>query len=112
MNAVPQEGVPKYDFLRSMLQGALNSPDAAPDSGLARGILKAPQRAAGKAVCCVLTLIVHYWWGHAGRSKVTFKMGCLGCFSTYVLSVKKTLRFLISVQPNLQMSRLWLTQEQ
>ena len=109
---MPQEGVPKYDFLRSMLQGALNSPDAAPDSGLARGILKAPQRAAGKAFCCVLALIVHCWWGLARRSKVTFKMGCLGCLSMHVLSVKKTLRFLLSVHLNLQMSRVWLTQQQ
>ncbi|KAL0034046.1 hypothetical protein WJX79_005054 [Trebouxia sp. C0005] len=46
-NAVPQEGVPKYDFLRNILQGALSSPVSAPDTGLVQGFLRAPQRVTG-----------------------------------------------------------------
>lgn len=46
-NMVPQEGVPKYDFLRNLLQGALESPDTAPDSGIAWDFLQGPQRLAG-----------------------------------------------------------------
>lgn len=30
VNMVPQQGVPKYDFLRRMLQGSLDSFDSAP----------------------------------------------------------------------------------
>ncbi|KAA6419459.1 MAG: hypothetical protein FRX49_10557 [Trebouxia sp. A1-2] len=50
-NAVPQEGVPKYDFLRNILQGALSSPVSAPDTGLVQGFLRAPQRVTGKQSC-------------------------------------------------------------
>ncbi|KAL0045480.1 hypothetical protein WJX82_007894 [Trebouxia sp. C0006] len=46
-NAVPQEGVPKYDFLRNILQGALSSPASAPDTGLVQGLLRGPQRVTG-----------------------------------------------------------------
>ncbi|DBA74985.1 TPA: hypothetical protein ACH3X1_010328 [Trebouxia sp. C0004] len=46
-NAVPQEGVPKYDFLRNVLQSALSSPASAPDTGLIQGFLRASQRVTG-----------------------------------------------------------------
>ena len=46
-NMVPQEGVPKYDFLRNLLQGVLQSPATPPDSGFAWDFLQAPRRSAG-----------------------------------------------------------------
>ena len=38
VNMVPQQGVPKYDFLRKMLKGSLDSLDSAPAGMLAEPI--------------------------------------------------------------------------
>ena len=47
-NMVPEEGVPKYDFLRALIKGAVNGPATPPDSGVAWDFLRVPQRSSGR----------------------------------------------------------------